>query len=196
MLRQLTLGGSSVLSVVARCREWVPLLIWAGALAGCGSPTLQSRQVQAFIDADDAAERKRYAPDVCALQGQDFHEHVIFHGAETSTPSELTLDRKLFCAQEAKFSQVRQYQLIRHSLEIQLAADLRTADVDAQYTEEMPYYEYKQFGPDFYQRLQFIDSHTHYVVGREHGKLVFLSAEIESTQRLVPRNSVPALPYD
>jgi hypothetical protein len=175
---------------------WVQLLAWAGALAGCGSPTLQTHQVQAFIDAADAAERRRYAPDVCALQGQDFHEHVIFHGAETSGPTEVTLDRKLFCAQEGRFSHLRQYQLVRHSVDIQLADDLRTAGVDAQYTEEMPYYEYRVPSLDYYQRLQIIDSHTHYVVGREHGRLVFLAAEIESTQRLVPRNSVPALPYD
>jgi hypothetical protein len=175
---------------------WMPLLTWAAALAGCGSPTLQSGQVRAFMDTADAAERKRYAPDVCALQGQDFHEHLIFHGAETSTATEMTLDRKMYCAQEGRFSRIRQYQLVRRSLDIKLADDLRSAGVDAQYSEEMPYYEYPGPSPDFYQRLQIIDTHAHYLVGSEHGRLVFLSAELEATQRLVPRNSVPALPYD
>jgi hypothetical protein len=133
---------------------------------------------------------------VCALQGQDFHEHLIFHGAETSTATEMTLDRRMYCAQEGRFSRIRQYQLVRRSLDIQLADDLRTAGVDVQYTEELPYYEFPNPSPDFYQRLQFIDTRAHYVVGREHGRLVFLSAELEATQRLVARNSVPALPYD
>ncbi len=178
------------------CQRWVPLFCCAAVLSGCGSQILTASEVQAFIDASDVAERARYAPDVCAMQGQDFHEHVIFHGAETARATDMTLDRKLYCAQEGRFSHLHQYQLVRHSLEIQLADDLRTANVDAQYTEELPYYEDPAPSLDVYQRLQIIDSQTHYVVGREHGRLVFLSAEIESTQRLIPRHSVPPLPYD
>src|SRR5215469_3223236 len=116
---------------------WVGLV--AGSIIGC-SQRLRERDVEAFMDKADAAERARVAPDICALRAEGFRQHVIFHGAFQQGPSEMTFDRRLFCSQAGHFAHVRQYSLERRSLHIELAQDCLTAKVDTQYTEKLPFY--------------------------------------------------------
>ena len=60
---------------------------------------------------------------------------------DADEPSELEIDRKLFCREAGSFSQLRQYRLERKSMRIDLATDRKTATVTAEYVETMPFYE-------------------------------------------------------
>jgi hypothetical protein len=154
--------------------------------------------VRAFIDKADNTARKRFAPEICELRGKDFKLHLKFQGYEPSLPpTELDMDRKLFCKEAGSFSRLRQYQLNRNSIDISIAADRKTARVLADYVETMPYYEpdIMPSTPDDFRQFQVVETVDESVVGIEDGDLVFLSTNSESHQSLVPKNSVSP-PYD
>jgi len=165
-------------------------------LAGC-SRRLHELNVREFVDKADDAARKRFAPEICGLRGKDFTLHLKFHASESSSaPTEVEMNRKLFCKQAGAFSRVRQYQLERKSIEIDLASDLRSARVKSVYVETLPYYEPDTMPatPDDFREFQVVETEDDSVVGFEDGDLVFLSSDSESHQTLIPRNSVN-IPY-
>jgi hypothetical protein len=173
------------------------LLALFAPLTGC-KRSLDERDVRAFIDKADNSARKRFAPEICELRGKDFKLHVKFQGYEPRiAPTELDMDRKLFCTVAGNFSRLRQYQLDRNSIGINVAADRKTARVTAEYVETMPYYEPNTFPrtPDDFREFQVIARHDESVVGIEGGDLVFLRTNSDSSQSLVAKNSV-SLPYD
>jgi hypothetical protein len=176
----------------------VPILLAACALlAGC-SPSLSTRDVHEFIDKADDAARKRFAPEICGLRGKSFQMHVTFQGHEQRlAPTELIIDRKLFCKEAGSFSQLRQYRLERKSLDIDLADDRRTARVNAKYVETMPYYSPHTIHRtlDDFLYFQIVESEDESVVGYEDGDLVFLSTRAKTAQSLVPKRDLD-LPYD
>lgn len=168
------------------------LLALCGPLTGC-SRTLDSRDVREFVDKADDAARKRFAPDICALRGKDFKLQMKFQGHEARlAPTELEMDRKLFCKQAGSFSQIRQYRLERKSIDVHLAQDRKTARVTAQYVETMPYYEPGSMPRtlDDYFEWQIVESQDESIVGIEGGDLVFLSTQVEATQSLVPKSDL------
>ena len=172
------------------------LLVVCLPLGGCGK--LDKGDVREFVDAADDAARKRFAPEICQLRGEKFRLRARHQGAnERLPPSEIELDRKMFCVEAGKFSQLRQYKLERKSIEIELAADRRTARVTAVYVETMPYYEpdMRPATPDDFYQWQIVESHDESVVGIEGGDLVFLETETEMRQQLLPKGAIQ-LPYD
>ena len=173
------------------------LLALLAPLAGC-KRSLDERDVRAFIDKADNTARKRFAPEICELRGKDFKLHLKFQGHEPRVPpTELDMDRKLFCKEAGSFSRLRQYQLSRNSIDISISADRKTARVFANYVETMPYYEPNTFPRtlDDFREFQVVARHDESVVGIESGDLVFLSTDSDSSQSLVAKGSV-SLPYD
>ena len=172
------------------------ILSGALLLSGC-SNQLDRVQVKEFIDRADDAARKRFAPEICALRGKTFELHVTFHGHDAEAPSELDMTRKLFCREAGSFARLRQYQLERKSINIELATDRRTALVTAEYIETMPYYEPDRIPvtPDDFREFQVVETLDESRVGIEDGELVFLSTDSETHQSLVSKNSVD-IPYD
>ncbi len=150
-----------------------------------------------FIDHADAAARKRFAPEICKLRGKDFTLHQVFHGYEGREATEMELSRTLYCKEAGKFSQLRQYRLERKSMDIDVAADRKTARVDATYIETLPYYEpdIVPSTPDDFYKFQILDTHDESVVGLEDGRMVFLSTHSESHQKLVGKDTL-RIPYD
>jgi hypothetical protein len=128
-------------------------------LAAC-SRELDRVQVAEFIDRADQAARKRYAPDICALRGKDFESHLVFHAHDADEPTELDMTRKLFCREAGSFSHLRQYQLERKSMSIQLARDRKTAIVTAEYLETLPFYEpdRRAVTPDDFMDFQVVEN--------------------------------------
>ena len=165
--------------------------------AGCRN-SLDEEDVRAFIDQADEAARKRYAPGICALRGEGFSLALTFQAIGDSPPSEMTIDRKLFCHMAGSFSKYRQYRLERRSLEIDVAGDGRTANVVAEYVETLPYYpEYATPAtPDDFHHFVVVESHDESVVGIEDGDLVFKSARVAATQAELIDKSRLNLPYD
>lgn len=171
------------------------------ASTGC-KRSLDEQDVREFIDLADDAARKRYAPEICALRGENFTLDLQFQSIDQSMedvpPSELTLDRKMFCREAGRFARLRQYRLERRSLEVDVAADAKTARVTAEYIETLPYYEDDQVPvtPDDFREFVVVESHDESVVGIEGGSLVFLSTAVEATQtELIPKSKLK-LPYD
>jgi len=178
------------------------LLIVCTLLAACLAATGCARevsrvQVTEFIDAADAAARKRFAPEICELRGKDFTLDLTFHDHEGDQPAHLQINRKLYCQQAGSFSRLRQYRLERKSLEIDLAPDRKSAKVTAQYVETKPFYEpYRTPStPDDFMDFQIVESRDESVVGIEDGELRFLSTRAEAHQSLVGKNHIQ-LPYD
>jgi hypothetical protein len=172
------------------------LLALVAPLSGC-SRRLHEKDVREFVDQADNAARKRFAPDICALRGKDFTLHLTFHGYDSnSPPTNVELNRKLFCKQAGTFSRLYQYQLERKSIEIDLASDRRSARVVSNYVETLPYYEPETMPatPDDFREFQVVETRDESVVGVEDGDLVFLSSDSESHQTLVPKSSVD-IPY-
>jgi hypothetical protein len=172
------------------------MLLGLAALGGCGK--LDAVSAREFVDAADDAARKRFAPEICELRGKNFKLRQKFQSADARMPpTEIELDRKLFCVEAGKFSRLRQYKLERHSLDVDLAADRKTARVSAVYTETLPYYEpdTRPATPDDFQEWQIVDVRDESVIGIEDGDIVFLSTESEATQKLVRKGDVQ-LPYD
>jgi hypothetical protein len=173
------------------------LLALVLSLGGC-KRSLDERDVREFIDRADEAARKRYAPAICELRGESFTLDLEYQTLYDVPPSEMTIDRKLFCREAGRFSRLRQYRLERRSLEVDVAADARTASVVAEYTETMPYYEQDQVPvtPDDFRQFVVVESRDESVVGIEDGNLVFLSAEVQATQTELIDKSRLELPYD
>ena len=172
------------------------LLVAATALAGCGK--LDPVEARQFIDAADDAARKRFAPEICELRGENFKLHQTFTAANSRMPpTEITLDRKMYCVEAGKFARLRQYKLERHSLEVDLAADRKTARVSATYTQTLPYYEPDTMHatPDDFREWQILDVRDESVIGIESGDVVFLSTDSVVTQTLLPKGQLK-LPYD
>jgi hypothetical protein len=168
------------------------LLVTCGLIAGCSS-SLDTRAVQEFVDKADDAARKRYAPDICGLRGKDFVLHLKFQGHESRfEPTEVDMDRKLFCKEAGNFARYEQYRLERKSIYIDLADDRKTAIVKAQYVETMPYYEPGSMPRtmDDFWHWQIVESNDESVVGIEDGDLVFLSARVEAKQSLIPKKDL------
>jgi hypothetical protein len=173
------------------------LLVLCAPLAGC-KRSLDDADVREFVDKADNAARKRFAPEICELRGKDFKLHLKFQGYEPRLePTELEMNRKLFCKQAGSFSRLRQYLLERKSIDIEVAADRKTALVKAEYVETIPYYEpgTMPVTPDDFHEWQIVETHDESVVGIEDGDLVFLSSDSESNQSLTPKHEI-SLPYD
>jgi hypothetical protein len=159
---------------------------------------LDETDVREFIDKADNAARKRYAPEICELRGENFTQHLVFQGHEERLdPTELTIDRKLYCKEAGKFSRLRQYKLERNSMDIKVANDGKTAVVTSEYVETMPYYEpdIMPATPDDFREWQVVETTDESVVGIEGGDLVFLSSDSESVQSLIDKSTL-SLPYD
>jgi hypothetical protein len=172
------------------------MLLALAALGGCAK--LDAVSARQFVDAADDAARKRFAPEICELRGKNFKLRQKFQSADESMPpTDIELDRKLFCVEAGKFSRLRQYKLERHSLNVDLAADRKTARVSAVYTETLPYYEpdVMPATPDDFREWQVLDVRDESVIGIEGGDIVFLSTDSEATQKLVPKGEFK-LPYD
>lgn len=173
------------------------LLASALALAGC-KRSLDEEDVRKFVDLADQAARNRYAPEICELRGENFSLELTLQSIDPVPPNELKIDRKLFCRMAGDFSRYRQYRLERRSLEIDIAADAKTAAVVAEYVETMPYYPDNTMPAtlDDFRHFVVVESHDESVVGIEDGGLVFLSAKVDAAQtELIPKSSLN-LPYD
>jgi hypothetical protein len=171
------------------------LLIACAPLAGCGK--LDERHVRQFVDQADETARKRFAPEICALRAKNFTLHQTFQSAdERAPPAELDLDRRMFCVEAGKFGRLRQYQLERKSLEVELAADRKTARISAEYVETLPYYEPDAMPrtPDDFYEFQVLETRDESVIGFEGGDIVFLNTNAQIHQSLVPKASVQ-IPY-
>jgi hypothetical protein len=177
-------------------RSIAVLLLVTAALAGCTREVTRPK-VAEFIDHADEAARKRFAPEICKLRGKDFSLHQVFHGYEGRAATEMDVSRALYCQQAGKFSRLRQYRLERKSMDIDVAADRKTARVDATYVETLPYYEPDTMPstPDDFYKFQVLETRDESVVGLQDGRLVFLSTRSESHQQLVGKNTLQ-LPYD
>lgn len=159
---------------------------------------LDETDVREFIDKADNAARKRYAPEICELRGENFTMHLTFQGYESRLPpTDLTMDRKLFCKEAGRFSRLRQYKLERNSTGIKVAKDGKTATVTSEYVETMPYYEpdIMPATPDDFRQWQVVETTDESVIGIESGDLVFLSSDAQSSQSLIDKGTL-SLPYD
>jgi hypothetical protein len=174
------------------------ILLALSAQLGACSARLDEREVRAFIDQADDAARQRFAPAICKLRGEKFELHQKFQAADLRLPpSELELNRKMFCVEAGKFSRIRQYLLERKSLDVDLAADRKTARVTAQYSETLPYYEPEVMPatPDDFLEFQILETRDESIIGVEGGDVVFLSTGAEVSQTLVPKSSLK-IPYN
>ena len=173
------------------------LLALCAPLAGC-KRSLHTQDVIEFVDKADNAARKRFAPEICGLRGKNFTLNLNFQGHnERFAPTKVEMNRKLFCMEAGKFSKLHWYKLERKSLHVELAEDRKTATVQAEYVETMPYYDpdmMPRFPDDFYD-WQIVESRDESVVGIESGDLVFLSTRGDSVQTLTPKNKI-SLPED
>jgi hypothetical protein len=173
------------------------LLALCAPLTAC-KRSLDEGDVREFIDTADNAARKRFAPEICELRGKDFKLNLTFQGHERQIePTEVEMDRALFCKQAGSFSRIRQYRLERKAIEVDVASDRKTARVSADYVETLPYYEPDiiPLTPDDFRQFQVVDTHDESVVGIEGGDLVFLSTKSSSRQELVDASSI-SLPHD
>lgn len=173
------------------------MLLAACVLLGGCSRELTRQQVAEFIDQADQAARKRYAPEICELRARDFRAEINFHGHEGMRPARLEMTRKLYCQQAGQFSKLRQYQLERKSMSIDVASDRKTATVTAEYVETMPYYEMGLMPatPDDFRHFQVVESTDESVVGIEDGDLRILSTRSDAHQTLVSKYELQ-IPYD
>jgi hypothetical protein len=172
------------------------LLALCASFCGC-SREVTRQQVAEFIDQADDAARKRFAPEICELRGKNFTMHLVFHAEDAREPAEMDITRKLYCQQAGSHSLLRQYQLERKSIDIDVATDRRTATVTAEYVETLPYYEpdMRPATPDDFRYFQVIESHDESVVGLEDGDVRFLSTRAEAHQTLVKKGELH-LPYN
>jgi hypothetical protein len=173
------------------------LLACCAQLTGC-QRSLDEQDVHEFIDLADDAARKRYAPEICELRGKDFKLHQVFQGHEERIePTELEIDRKLYCKKLSAFARVRQYLLERKAIEVDVAPDRKTARVVADYVETLPYYEEGRVPatPDDFYEFQVLETRDVSVIGVEDGDLVFLRTDSTTSQSLIEKSSIN-LPYD
>ena len=175
----------------------IAILLAACALLTACRHEVNRKQVADFIDKADDAARKRFAPEICKLRGKNFTMSLRFHGYEPGMePTEMKIDRNLYCQQAGSFSRLRQYRLERKSMDIDISTDRKTATVTAEYIETMPYYEPNTMPvtPDDFQNFQVVESRDRSVVGTEDGGLKFLSTESEAQQSLILKSTVN-IPY-
>jgi hypothetical protein len=175
----------------------IAILLAACALLTACRHEVNRKQVADFIDTADAAARKRFAPEICKLRGKNFTMSLRFHGYEPGMePTEMKIDRSLYCQQAGSFSRLRQYRLERKSMDIDISTDRKTATVTAEYIETMPYFEpgTMPVTPDDFQKFQVVESRDQSVVGTEDGDLKFLSTESEARQSLIGKSTVN-IPY-
>jgi hypothetical protein len=177
-------------------RPLLCLLALCAPLAACTS-SLDEQDVREFIDIADDAMRKRFAPDICSLRGQEFRINTKFHAAGMrGEPGRMSIDRHMYCVEAGKFARIRQYKLERKALEIDVAADRQTARVKVHYVETEPFYgDSMPRTPDDFYQFQILDVHEDSVVGMESGDLVYLSTDSEAHQSLIGKDQVN-LPYD
>ncbi len=176
------------------------LVVLAAALAplsGCNR-SVDRLEVGRFIDRADDAARKRYAPEICELRGENFTMKRRFQPLGQPAAEEIEIGRKLFCREAGTFSRIRQYKLERKSLDIEIAPDRKTAKVIAEYVETLPFYEPGMMPstPDDFREFQIIETRDESVVGIEGGDLVFLSTDSDSRQTEFVLKSKLDLPYD
>jgi hypothetical protein len=160
------------------------LLAIASALTACSS-SLDDRSVREFIDKADDAARKRYAPEICGLRAEEFTQELSYLAMHSDEPAKSTVSRKLWCQEAGKFSRLRQYQLERTSLNIDVAADRKTAKVVAEYKEILPYYDDPfafNISPDNFREFLVVESRDESIVGIESGDLVFMNARVEARE--------------
>jgi hypothetical protein len=175
----------------------VMLLAVAAALAGCGN-SLDDRSVREFIDLADEAARKRYAPEICELRAKEFTQELSYQALHSDEPAESQVSRKLWCREAGKFAGLRQYQLERTSLDIDVAQDHKSARVVAGYKEIYPYYEAGSMyaTPDSFQEFVVVESRDESTVAFEDGDLVFMNARVEAREtELIPKGQFN-LPYN
>ncbi len=175
----------------------IALLALCAPLSGC-KRSLDEGDVREFITIADDTARKRFAPEICELRGKNFKLRVTFQGhIARLTPTELEMDRKLFCKQAGIFARLRQYRLERKSIAVDVAPDRKTARVTSDYVETMPYYDPDAMPstPDDFREFQIVETRDESVVGIEDGDLVFLSSDSDSSQTLVAKGDFN-LPYD
>ncbi|MBC8027307.1 MAG: hypothetical protein H7Y89_15040 [Steroidobacteraceae bacterium] len=172
------------------------LLVLCAPLAGC-MRSLDERDVREFIDTADQAARKRFAPEICELRGERFKLRTKFHATKSRIPpSQMEIDRRMFCIEAGKFARIRQYRLERQSLAIEISSDRKSARVVAQYVETLPFYDdLIPVTPDDFREFQVLDVRDESIVGIESGDIVFLSTDSEIRQALIPKSSVK-IPYD
>jgi hypothetical protein len=173
------------------------LLALSALLTGC-SRTLHTQDVIEFVDKADDAARKRFAPEICGLRGENFTLSVNFQGHQDRyPPSKIEMNRKLFCSEAGKFARLRQYRLERKSMDISLANDRKSATVKATYVETLPYYDPDMIPltPDDFREWQIVETRDESIVGIEDGDLVFLSTRSDAVQTLTPKNQI-SLPED
>ena len=174
------------------------LIIAVASLTGC-KRSMSEADVREFIDLADQKAQKRYAPEICELRGENFTLKRSYQALDKSyPPSDVEMDRKLYCREAALFSKIRQYKLERTSLDIDVAEDGKTAKAIANYIETLPYYEPDTMPatPDDFREFQIVESHDESVIGIEGGDLVFLSTQAESRQAELVLKSELKLPYD
>jgi hypothetical protein len=181
-------------------RLWLTLVastIAALTTSGCGPRELTRENVTAFIDQADDAARKRFAPDICALRGENFKLTMTFWAANVEEPTTSEVSRKLYCAQAGQFAKLRQYVLDREALDIEIAAHGQTASVRASYIEKLPFYPEDSMPatPDDYQEVQILESTSTSTIAIENGAIVFWDTAAEIEQSLVPKHTMK-LPYN
>jgi hypothetical protein len=173
----------------------VLVLIVSGSTSACGVRSLDTESVRAFVDLADNAARKRFAPEICALRARDFRMHQTFYASGMPQPAKLTLDKALYCKSAGDFSKLQQYELERKSIKIEIAADRKTARVEARYIEKKPFYgDYQPAFADDYTDVEVLDSTDWSNIGIEDGDIVFRETRAEIRQTLVPRTELH-LPY-
>ena len=170
-------------------RSSVLLLLCVG---GCGQSSLSNDSVLAFIDDADDAARRRSAPDICRMRGQQFVTTTEFHSVGARPVAQGSSDRREYCRSLSTFAQVRQYVLERKSIDVALAGDAQTAVVTAEYEERLPFYPptSQPRSRDDFSSVQVLKTHDVSTVGIEDGEIVFLSTDSEVWETLVPRSAV------
>jgi hypothetical protein len=175
------------------------VLLLLAPLAGC-QRSLDKDDVREFIDLADDAARKRFAPEICELRGEQFTLELRFHAHDSRRePDTMQINRALYCREAGKFARLRQYQLERESLVIDIASDRKTANVVAEYKEIMPYYEHDMMPstPDDFRDFVVVESRDESVVGIEGGEIKFLSAKVVAREtELIRKGADFNLPYD
>jgi hypothetical protein len=173
------------------------LLALAAPLTGC-KRSLDTHDVRQFVDQADEAARKRFAPEICELRGEDFVLKLKYQAIDSNAePTESEISRTLYCREAGKFSRLRQYRLERTDLSVTVAPDRKTATAIASYVETRPYYEpdYMPVTPDDFRDFVVVESRAESVVGIEGGDLKFLKAEVHAREtELLPKRDVE-IPY-
>lgn len=173
-------------------------LLTSISLTGCFRMSLDRQDVEGFLDRADELRRKRFAPQVCELYAERFTQQQTFTPAPEVGQSaiETLLDRKTWCATLGRLAKLNQYVLERDSVDIVVAPDGRTAQVEVRYVEKLPYYfDEWPASLDNYQYVQVLEHVDRSTLGIESGEIVYFTTDAEIRQTLVKKSKLP-LPYD